>query len=152
MLHAEAGYNSRLDEIQAALLRIKLRTIDRDIDSRREIAAAYTAQLEGSPVRVPSEPRYGRHAFNIFTIRVTDRDAVRQRLTDLKIATSVFYPRPLHLQEVYKPLGYQKGDFPVSERVAQEVLALPIYPGMPPDHIECVCAALREAVRSERAF
>lgn len=146
MLHNEAGYNSRLDEIQAALLRIKLRAIDRDIEARRKLASGYTEKLGGLPIALPSAPRHGRHVYNIFTIRMQNRDAVRQKLLDAKIATSVFYPRPLHLQAVYKSLGYRPGDLPVSERVAQEVLSLPIYPGMPATHVDHVCAALRSAV------
>lgn len=146
MLHGDIGYNSRLDEIQAALLRIKLRSIDLDIEARRKLAADYAGRLVDLPIKLPAEPSHGRHVYNIFTIRAKNRDAIRQKLANERIAASVFYPQPLHLQDVYKSLGYRPGDLPVSERVAQEVLSLPIYPGMPSEHVEYVCAVLKNAV------
>lgn len=145
-LHGEIGYNSRLDEIQAALLRIKLRTIERDIAERRRVAAEYTERLAGLTITVPSQPRDGRHVFNLYTICINNRDAVRQKLAELKIATSICYPRPLHLQEVYRSLGYKTGDLPVSETAANQTLSLPIYPGMPVSHIDRVCDSIRRAI------
>ena len=149
-MHSEIGYNSRLDEIQAALLRIKLRTIDRDIDGRRSVAAEYTKRLQSPGIGLPAQPADGKHVFNLYTVRVKNRDAVRQKLTDQKIASSVCYPQPLHLQEVYKSLGYRPGSLPVAEQAATEALSLPVYPGMPLEHVERVCEALVEAVGGKR--
>jgi dTDP-4-amino-4,6-dideoxygalactose transaminase len=134
-MHNEIGYNSRLDEIQAALLRLKMRGIDQDIAGRETVAVAYDKRLSGFGVRLPSKPAYGRHVFGLYTIRVTERDRVRQVLSENKVASAVYYPVPLHLQEVYKSLGYRAGSMPVAERAAAEVLSLPIYPGMPLEHV-----------------
>jgi len=146
-VHAEIGMNSRLDEVQAAVLRIKLRHIKDDIAGRQKVAAEYTRRLAGSPVETPSLPRNGTHVFNLYTVRVPKRDAVRQALTDAQIGTSQCYPQGLHLQEVYKHLGYKPGSLPACEHATTETLSLPIYPGMPLDHIERVCEVLLQAVR-----
>ncbi len=145
-IHAEIGMNSRLDEIQAALLRIKLRHIKSGIAGRQQIAAEYTRRLAGSPVKTPSLPGDGTHVFNLYTIRTPRRDAVRQVLTDAKIGASQCYPQGLHLQEVYQRLGHQPGSLPVCEQATQETLSLPIYPGMPLEHVERVCEAISHAV------
>jgi dTDP-4-amino-4,6-dideoxygalactose transaminase len=141
-IHVEIGMNSRLDEVQAALLRLKLRTIKSDIAGRQQVAAEYTKRLAGSAVKCPPLPKNGTHAFNLYTVRVPKRDAVRQALTDAQIGTSQCYPQGLHLQDVYKQLGYKTGSLPVCERATAETLSLPIYPGMPLAHIERVCAVL----------
>ena len=145
-IHVEIGMNSRLDEVQAALLRLKLRTIKNDIAGRQQVAAEYTKRLAGSAVKTPTLPKNGTHAFNLYTVRVPKRDAVRQALTDAQIGTSQCYPQGLHLQDVYKKLGYKSGSLPVCERATAETLSLPIYPGMPLAHIERVCAVLLAAL------
>jgi dTDP-4-amino-4,6-dideoxygalactose transaminase len=147
-MHNEIGYNSRLDEIQAALLRIKLRTIENDIAGRNKVAAEYDKRLKPLGVTPPSRPSNGRHVFNLYTIRVKDRDRVRQHLTDNKVASSVCYPKPLHLQDVYQPLGYRPGSLPVAEQAAGETLSLPIYPGMPIEHIQRVVDVLAMALKA----
>ncbi len=147
-VHAEIGMNSRLDEIQAALLRLKLRTIRNDIAGRQQVAAEYTRRLAGTAVKTPTLPKNGTHAFNLYTVRVPRRDAVRQALTDAQIGTSQCYPQGLHLQDVYKRLGYKPGSLPACEHATIETLSLPIYPGMPPEHIERVCAVLTSAART----
>ncbi len=141
-VHTEVGYNSRLDEIQAALLRLKLKRIDAAIEGRRAVAAAYTQRLEGRVIAVPAAPAYGGHAYNLFTIRLKNRDALRQRLIDNQIGHSLCYPQPLHLQEVYRDLGYAEGSLPQAEKASLEALSLPIYPGMPQSHIDYVCDVL----------
>jgi len=146
-IHVEIGMNSRLDEVQAAVLRIKLRHIKDDIAGRQKVAAEYTKRLANSSVKTPALPKHGTHVFNLYTIRVPKRDAVRQALTDAQIGTSQCYPQGLHLQEVYKRLGYQPGSLPACEHAATETLSLPIYPGMPLNHIERVCEVLLQAVR-----
>lgn len=145
-MHAEIGYNSRLDEIQAALLRIKLRHVDAAIEARRRVAKAYDDALRDSGAALPAAAR-GEHVFNLYTVRVPRRDAVRERLTRARIASSVCYPRPLHLQEVYRTLGYQPGALPHSERAATEVLSLPIYPGMSDAQIDYMAETLTAALR-----
>ncbi len=146
-LHNEIGYNSRLDEIQAALLRIKLRHIERDIANRRQVADEYDRLLRGAGAGTPARPAYGRHAFGLYTVRVPERDRMRKALGDNKIGSGVYYPLALHLQEVYKSLGYRPGSMPVSERATAEVLSLPIYPSMPLEHVACVAQVLMAALK-----
>ncbi|GAB4509030.1 MAG: DegT/DnrJ/EryC1/StrS family aminotransferase [Sulfuricaulis sp.] len=146
-LHTEIGMNSRLDEVQAAVLRLKLRHIRDDIAGRQKVAAEYTKRFAGSPVKTPVLPGNGTHVFNLYTIRVAKRDAVRQALTDVQIGTSQCYPQGLHLQEVYKHLNYKPGSLPVCEHACTETLSLPVYPGMPQAHIERVCEVLLGAIR-----
>jgi dTDP-4-amino-4,6-dideoxygalactose transaminase len=146
-LHTEIGMNSRLDEVQAAVLRLKLRHIRDDIAGRQKVAAEYTKRFAGSPVKTPALPKHGTHVFNLYTVRIPRRDAVRQALTDAQIGTSQCYPQGLHLQEVYKHLNYQSGSLPVCEQACTETLSLPAYPGMPLDHIERVCEVLLGAVK-----
>lgn len=146
-IHVEVGMNSRLDEVQAALLRLKLKRIKNDIAGRQQVAAEYTKRLAGSAVKTPTLPKQGSHAFNLYTVRVPKRDAVRQALTDAQIGTSQCYPQGLHLQDVYKKLGYKPGSLPVCEHACTETLSLPVYPGMPLAHIERVCEVLLSAVK-----
>lgn len=145
-IHVEVGMNSRLDEIQAALLRLKLKRVEVYLAGRQQVAAEYTRRLAGSAVKAPPLPENGTHAFNLYTVRVPRRDAVRQALTGAGIGTSQCYPRGLHLQDVYKKLGYRPGSLPVCEHASTETLSLPIYPGMSLAHIERVCAMLRAAL------
>lgn len=145
-MHAEIGYNSRLDEIQAALLRIKLRRIDRAIAGRRRVAAEYTQRLADLPLATPATARDTGHVFNLYTIRTAGRDEVRRRLTEAQIASSVCYPLPLHLQAVYSDLGYRAGSLVQAEQAAGEALSLPIYPEMETAQVALVCDALRAAI------
>lgn len=141
-MHSEVGYNSRLDEIQAAVLRIKLRGIDDALTGRRAVARTYSERLRGNIIAVPDAPSWGDHAYNLYTVRLADRDACRQRLGDNRIGSSFCYPKPLHLQEVYTSLGYREGSLPQAEHASTENLSLPVYPGMPESHIERVCEVL----------
>ncbi len=143
-IHTEVGYNSRLDEIQAALLRLKLKRIDAAITSRRAVAAAYSERLEGRVIAVPLAPVNGGHAYNLYTTRLENRDALRQHLIDNQIGHSLCYPQSLHLQEVYSDLDYAEGSLPKAEKASLEALSLPIYPGMPQAHIDHVCDVLLE--------
>lgn len=145
-IHVEVGCNSRLDEIQAALLRLKLRNIRADIAARRRVAGTYDRLLAGSPVTTPKTAAGAGHVYNLYTVRVPRRDAVRQALTDAGIQTALCYPQGLHLQDVYKRLSYRPGSLPGCERLTEENLSLPIYPGMPETHVERVSEALRRAV------
>jgi dTDP-4-amino-4,6-dideoxygalactose transaminase len=146
-VHAEVGCNSRLDEVQAALLRLKLARIEQDIAARQRVAARYTQLLAGMPVKPPTLPAEGRHAFNLYTARWPKRDAQRAALTEAKIGTSQCYPMGNHLQTVYQHLGYQPGSLPVCEHACTETLSLPIYPGMPDAHIERVVEVIGTTLR-----
>lgn len=145
-IHDEVAYNSRLDEIQAALLRIKLRAVEDAIRARRRVADWYRARLSGSEVVTPPEHSGGRHVFNLFTIRTPRREQVRERLSAARIGFSVCYPQPLHLQPVYRALGYRQGQLPQSERAAKECISLPIFPDMGEEQVDRVCTVVLEAV------
>ena len=127
--HPVVGYNARLDEIQAAILRIKLRKLDEWNARRVAIAKKYNALLTDSGVITPDVPSGGRHVFYAYAIRVPSgrRDAMRAFLAERGIGTQIHYPVPIHMQEAANFLGYRKGDLPVTEKVAGEVLSLPIY-------------------------
>jgi len=145
-VHTEIGYNSRLDEIQASLLRIKLRSVEAAIAGRRRVAERYLERLADTPLVLPERPGQAGHAWNVFTVRSRERDRLREHLRSRNIGCSVYYPVPMHLQPVYRDLGYREGDFPQAERACAEVLSLPIFPDMREEQIEAVCAAIREAL------
>ncbi len=147
--HDELGVNSRLDEIQAAILRVKLQHLDEWIDARRAVAARYTTSLGGlAAVETPSSPSPSRHAYHQYTVRVGERDAVARALERGGIQTMIYYPVPLHLQAVHASLGYGAGDFPESELAASEVLSLPMFPELEDVEIDRTIAELEAAVRS----
>lgn len=142
--NAEAiGYNSRLDAIQAAILRVKLRYLDRWNDSRRRIAARYSDLLQDMPVETPCESPAARHVYHQYTIRAPERDALAAYLADHGIGTMIYYPIPIHLQPLYRDLGYEPGSLPQSERAAAEVLSLPIYPELTDEQIGYVVSHIR---------
>jgi dTDP-4-amino-4,6-dideoxygalactose transaminase len=126
------GLNSRLDELQAAILRVKLKYLDRWNQRRRERAARYRILFAQrgvkSLIQAPVEPPGREHVYNLFVIRCQQRDALRAYLTAQGIPTQIYYPSPLHLQPAFANLGYREGQFPSAERSSREVLALPIYP------------------------
>jgi dTDP-4-amino-4,6-dideoxygalactose transaminase len=128
--YAEVGINSRLDEIQAAVLRVKLRHLEGWNAARREHAAAYSRALAGV-VQTPSLAPGQEHAWHQYVVRVPDREGFRRRLAERGIDTAVYYPVPLHLQKCFSYLGYGPGDFPKAEAAAREVVALPLYPELP---------------------
>lgn len=144
--HDGIGYNSRLDEIQAALLRLKLAAVDDVIERRRRIAHRYASRLEGSPVTVPAPMAGCGHVYNLYTVRVPGRDRVVAALKEAGIGVAVCYPEPLHLQRVYRELGYSRGDLPVAEALCDEVLSLPVYPELTDSQVDRVCAVLLDAV------
>jgi dTDP-4-amino-4,6-dideoxygalactose transaminase len=145
-VHTEIGMNSRLDEIQAAVLRLKLKHIQEDIAGRQRVAAEYTKRFAGTKVKTPTLPKNGTHVFNLYTVRLPRRDTVRQALNDNQIGSSQCYPLGLHLQDVYQHLGYRLGDLPVCDAACPETLSLPIYPGMPIDHVERVVSVVLNAL------
>ena len=144
--HSFLGYNSRLDEIQAAILRIKLRHIDEYNQKRQNIAKIYTSVLHNT-VQCPVEIQDRTHVYHQYTIRTPERNEVKKALEDNSISSVVYYPIPLHLQEAFKFLGHSIGDFPESETAANEVLSLPIYPEMEPDTAEIIAEAVLKTVK-----
>ncbi len=144
-LHAEVGYNSRLDAIQAALLRLKLRNLDKAVAERQRIARRYDQGLADCDAIPPTAPADGGHAYNLYTLRHPRRDALRERLNAQRIGNSQCYPEPLHLQAVHAGLGYRPGELPVVERLCKETLSLPIFPGLRNDEIDRICALVRSA-------
>ncbi|HEY4357570.1 MAG TPA: DegT/DnrJ/EryC1/StrS family aminotransferase [Acidobacteriaceae bacterium] len=150
--HDEVGWNCRLDSIQAAVLEVKLKRVAAGNERRRELAALYEdsfvmAGLAGGTTRtgvvLPMTHPRAEHVFHQYVIRAPRRDELRDFLTQHKIGTEIYYPLPLHLQESLQMLGYRRGDFPVSERAADEVLALPIYPELRDDEVATVVEAVR---------
>jgi len=145
--HDEIGFNSRLDEIQAAVLHIKLKHIGEYNDKRRRNAKRYNACFTGSGIRTPSELRGTMHVFHQYTIRINNRDAVKKRLDDGKVTSSmIYYPVPLHLQAAYRDLGMIQGSLPVAEQVSHEVLSLPMYPELSETQINRVADAVKQAL------
>ena len=148
--HPVVGYNARLDEIQAAILRIKLRRLPAWNKRRVEIAHRYNAALAGSGVIVPEIPEGGRHVFHLYVVRVPDgrRDALKAFLGERGIGTGVHYPVPIHLQEAAAFLGYRKGDLPVTERLAGEILSLPMFAELTDAQVDTIAAAVTEFMRA----
>jgi dTDP-4-amino-4,6-dideoxygalactose transaminase len=144
----EQGWNSRLDEIQAAILRIKLRYLDQWNEGRRSRAALYDTLLQAvRGVERPKTRAYGEHVFHQYTVRVPRRDAVQKQLTARGVASTVYYPVPMHLQPIFGSLGYKRGDLPECERAAEEVLSLPIYAELTDDQIEYVVNSLGDVMQ-----
>jgi dTDP-4-amino-4,6-dideoxygalactose transaminase len=144
--HSLIGTNSRLDSLQAAILRVKLKHLDRWSEKRAKNAALYHSLFEGSrAVRPWKDPRT-RHIYNQYVIRVPKRDELKAFLGERGIGCEIYYPVPLHLQKCFAPLGYREGDMPHAEAAAKETLALPIYPELTEEQIRYVAATVREAV------
>lgn len=149
--HEWVGINSRLDALQAAVLRVKLRHLDAWTEARRRNAEYYRRRFAelGLPVLTPSAPPYAtRHVWNQFVIRAPARDRLREHLSQRGIGTEVYYPIPLHLQPCFRDLGYRPGDFPVAEQLAREALALPVYPELGEEGLETVAQAVASFYRS----
>jgi dTDP-4-amino-4,6-dideoxygalactose transaminase len=147
-LHYCVGFNSRMDELQAAVLLVKLRRLEAWNQARRERAATYTKLLAEVPeVTAPAVDARCEHIFHQYVIRAPRRDALLEHLRARGVGARVFYPYPLHLQPCFAGLGYREGDFPEAERTAREVLALPLYPELRVDEQEYVVATLAEFYR-----
>lgn len=140
--HQMEGVNSRLDSLQAAILRVKLRHLDDWNAARRRIANYYLQALQSSPLRLPEILPEAEPVWHLFVPRSAERDALREHLKALGIATGVHYPLPLHLQPAYDYLGMKPGALPVTERAALEILSLPIYPEMTDGQCEQVVKAI----------
>lgn len=137
------GHNSRLDEMQAAILRAKLKHVDRWNDKKRAIASRYEREFSNLPVRLTSETAQGRAVYHLFVLQTTDRDNLTRFLKDRGIAVGVHYPRPIHTTESFMYLGYKEGDFPVSENASRIVLSLPIFPQMTEDDTNYIIGSVK---------
>jgi dTDP-4-amino-4,6-dideoxygalactose transaminase len=143
-VHQLKGYNYRMEGIQGAILRVKLRHLEAWTEARRAHANQYRELLEESDVVVPVAKDYVRHVFHVYTVRTKDRAALRSELERNQIQTGIHYPIPIHLQPAYQDLRYSRGAFPVAEQACGEVLALPIYPEMTESQIRMVAQVVRE--------
>ncbi|MGD8348254.1 MAG: DegT/DnrJ/EryC1/StrS family aminotransferase [Gammaproteobacteria bacterium] len=141
--HDVIGFNSRLDELQAVVLRIKLKHIDEYNGKRLQVARAYNERLAGSPFRTPSIPDDRDHVFHQYTLLCDDRDAVREAVLAKDVACAVYYPIPLHRQQAFADTV--QPDLPVTEEIARRCLSMPIFPEMTGEQIETVCEALSKA-------
>lgn len=145
--HDEVGFNSRLDDIQAAILRVKLRRIDMYNENRRKNAERYSGHLKKAGVGTPIEREGCRHVFHQYTIRLKKRDRVKEALDKTGVTSSmIYYPVPLHLQKVYAELGLKQGSLPAAEEAAREVLSLPMYPELTEEQIRTIADAVIKAL------
>lgn len=140
--HVLKGYNYRLEGIQGAILRVKLRYLESWTQARQSHAQQYDEQLANSGVKIPKVMPYSRHVYHIYAMRTTQREALQQQLQQQQIQTGIHYPVPVHLMPAYADLGYQAGDFPQSELAAKEVLSLPMYAELSSLAIEQVCGSI----------
>jgi dTDP-4-amino-4,6-dideoxygalactose transaminase len=145
-VNEERGFNSRLDPIQAAILRVKLRYLDEWNERRRGIAAFYQSALADAGLVLPHVPNWSDPVWHLYVVRSPDRPALQERLTAAEIQTLIHYPIPPHLQDAYSDLPYSRGDFPIAEMLANEVLSLPIGPHLSMEHAKSVVAAVRDSI------
>lgn len=142
--HRIAGTNARMDAIQAAILRAKLPFLSSWVEARRRIAKRYTEMLTGLPISLPYTDAAAEHAYHLYVIRTSDRSELMEYLKKSGIASGIHYPIPLHLQPVYADMGYERGDFPVAEKISDEIISLPIYPELTFAQVDFICAKIRE--------
>lgn len=140
------GFNSRLDELQAAVLRVKLARLDAWNDRRRKIARRYLDSLRGTGLRLPDSPEGSEAAWHLFVVRHSGRDDLMRRLGEAGVGTLIHYPIPPHLQQAYRSLELQAGALPICERMAREVLSLPMGPHLSETDADCVVAILASAM------
>ncbi|WP_340111722.1 DegT/DnrJ/EryC1/StrS family aminotransferase [Maribellus mangrovi] len=139
------GVNSRLDSIQAAILKVKLKYLDKHIEARQNAAAYYDAHLKGiGDLKIPARVNYSTHTFHQYTVQTEKRDELQEFLKSKDIPSVVYYPKSLHLQEAYQHLGYREGDFPVSEKLSQTVLSLPMHTELEEEQLEYIVRNIKE--------
>ena len=156
-IHEELGWNSRLDAIQAAVLQVKLKYVERWNEARRQRASRYDQLFaaagltstggqpeNAAPIQLPLTSAQAHHVFHQYVVRAFRRDELREFLTARKIGTEIYYPLPLHLQPCFTYLGYREGDFPQAERAAKEVLALPMFPELTEDEQRWVVKSIAD--------
>jgi dTDP-4-amino-4,6-dideoxygalactose transaminase len=145
--HNIEGYNGRLDSLQAGLLHVKLRHLAEWTKQRQAAAAEYDrllAKVDG--VVAPQQPEWSRHVYHLYVVRVADREGLQKHLAEAKIDTGIHYPIPLHMQKAYEASGFKKGDFPVTEKIASEILSLPMFPQLKPAAQSRVVQTIQEFV------
>jgi len=140
--HDLHGYNSRLDELQAAILRVKLPHLKRWNARRAEVARYYTQNLEHLPLEFPVTAKENTHVFHVYALLTDRRDALQKFLADKGVPTLIYYPLPLHLQKVYEKLGWKEGDFPIAEKISKLILPLPMYPELTKEQLDHVTGAI----------
>jgi dTDP-4-amino-4,6-dideoxygalactose transaminase len=142
--HVLRGYNYRMENLQGAILRVKLRCLEDWIQRRHSIAAVYNSHFDAMGVlRPPCTPKNDRHGYHIYSIRVRERDKVRQCMIEANIGVGAHYPIPVHLQPAFVGLGYGNGDLPVTEALSRQTLSLPLFPEMTEEQVETVCGAVK---------
>jgi UDP-2-acetamido-2-deoxy-ribo-hexuluronate aminotransferase len=146
-MHDAIGYNSRLDELQAAILLVKLKRIDEYNKKRKEKAALYSKLLKNAVICPPHDKDGASHVYHQYTLRHPKRDLIREKLREEGVSSMVYYPVPLHLQPALLSLGYKEGDLPNAEKAAREVFSLPIYPELPTEIIERITEIIKNASR-----
>ena len=140
--HNLRGFNYRMEAMQGAILRVKLRHLERWTEVRRYTADLYREVLPDAGIGLPAEMPYSRHVYHFFAVRTSGRDAMVRRLADAGVQAGIHYPIPVHLQPAYTDARYKEGDFPVSEQIAKEILSLPIYPEMTRAQIDKVAGII----------
>jgi dTDP-4-amino-4,6-dideoxygalactose transaminase len=147
--HEIEGYNSRMDSIQAAILRIKLSKLDKWTNERRMKVERYLSNLQMSGIKLPHTNESYYDVYHLFVIRLKGRDKLMNELKEDGVSTGIHYPLPLHLQKAYEYLGYKKGDFPITEKASQEILSLPLWPEISNEQIDYVTDRIFESIRTE---
>lgn len=142
--HLLQGYNHRLDTLQAAILRVKLKCLESWNGARRQHAQLYNDLLASNSIVLPTEADYAESVYHLYVIRVEERDELQTYLDDRGIATGIHYPIPIHLQPAYQALGYTPGDFPITERYTRQILSLPMYPELSTTSIKYVADAIKD--------
>lgn len=145
-VHELVGYNERLDSLQAAILSVKLKHLPLWTSARRRHARQYSTRLSELDVVTPFEAEYARHVYHIYAIQTRDRDGLHKHLKDNGIDSGIHYPLPLHMQPAYKDLNYRKGDFPVAEKLAENMLSLPMFPELTSRQVNHVCEKIEEFI------
>ena len=144
--YSHIGYNSRLDEIQAAVLNVKFPNLDKWNSKRRENAAFYLDKLKDLPIELPVEEEDNYHIYHQFALKYDKRDALKEKLAEKGVGSAIYYPYPLHLQPAYEFLGYKENSMPVSEKICKQVLSLPIFPELTEEDRNTVANAVIESV------
>jgi dTDP-4-amino-4,6-dideoxygalactose transaminase len=145
--HRFKGFNYRMDAIQGAILRVKLRHLEAWTEARRSRAVRYDRRLGSAPVQLPAARPQSRHVYHLYTVRTAERDRHRRALLERGIQTAIHYPTPIHLQRAHADLGYASGDFPHSERAALEVLSLPMFAELTDAQVDEVASVMASPAR-----
>jgi dTDP-4-amino-4,6-dideoxygalactose transaminase len=147
-VHCMVGYNDRMDAVQAAALRVKLRHLDGWVERRRSLAREYASKLEDLPIDIPVEMSYGKAVYHLYVVRCDGRDKLAEFLKERGVGIGFHYPVPLHLQPALSDLGYKSGEMPVAERLASRVLSLPMYPELKAEEVSYVCETVARGLEN----